>query len=137
MAGTLSWPLALLEFFFYCLITPSMLIFLSVISGNSFSQHGRFCMSSSVKTDLNCSFNTLAFAQSDVARKPELVLRVGIPVSSLLGSYIWPKGFRTIIQACCNYFWYVWTVILANILLHLWSGISKPFSILWRLWFGH
>ena len=50
--------------------------FISVISGNSFLQNGRYCMSSSVKTDWNCSFNTLVFAQSDVAGKPELVLRV-------------------------------------------------------------
>ena len=56
--------------------------FISVISGNSFLQNGRSCMSSSAKTDWNCSLNTLAFAQDD-AGKPELVLRVGIPVSSL------------------------------------------------------
>ena len=39
-------------------------------------------MSSTVKTDWNCSLSTLAFAQSDVAGKQELVLRVGMPVSS-------------------------------------------------------
>ena len=48
-------------------------------------------MSSSVKTDLNCSFNTLAFAQSDVAGKPELVLRVGMPVSSLCKALIYDQ----------------------------------------------
>ena len=62
--------------------------FISVISGNNFLQDGRFCMSSSVKTDWNCSFNTLAFAQLDVAGKPELVLRVGMPVSSLCKAHI-------------------------------------------------
>ena len=77
LAGTLSGPLALLGCnFCNCLITPSMSKFISVIYGISFLQDGRFCMSSSVKTDCNCSFNTLAFAQSDVAGKPELVLRV-------------------------------------------------------------
>ena len=40
-------------------------------------------MSSSVKTDWNCSLSTLAIAQSDVAGKPEPVLREGTPVSSL------------------------------------------------------
>ena len=57
-------------------MTPSMSRFISVISTNGFLQDGRFCMSSSVKTDWNCSFNTLAFAQSDVAGKLELVRRV-------------------------------------------------------------
>ena len=52
------------------MITSSMSKFISVISGNSFLQDRRFCMSLSVKTDLNCSFNTLAIAQSDVAGKP-------------------------------------------------------------------
>ena len=56
--------------------------FISVISGNSFLQDGRLCMSLSVKTEWNCLLNTLAFAQSDVAGRPELVLRVGMPVSS-------------------------------------------------------
>ena len=65
--------------------------FISVISGNSFLQDGRFCMSSSVKTDWNCSFNTLAFAQSDVAGKPELVLRVGMSVSSLCKALIYDQ----------------------------------------------
>ena len=65
--------------------------FISVISGNSFLQDGRLCMSSSVKTDWNCSFNTLAFAQSDVAVKPELVLRVGMPVSSLCKALIYDQ----------------------------------------------
>ena len=55
---------------------------ISVISGNRFLQDGRLCKSSSVKTDWNCLHNTLAFAQSDVAGKTELVLRVGMPVSS-------------------------------------------------------
>ena len=50
--------------------------FISVISGKSFLQDGWFCMSLSVKTDCYCSFNELAFAQSDVACNPELVLRV-------------------------------------------------------------
>ena len=45
-------------------------------------------MSSSVKADWNCSFNTLAFAQSGVAGKPELVLKVGMPVSSLCKALI-------------------------------------------------
>ena len=40
-------------------------------------------MSSSVKADWNCSFNTLAFAKSDDAGKPKLVMRVGMPVYSL------------------------------------------------------
>ena len=35
-------------------------------------------MSSSVKTDWNCSFKALTFALLDVAGMPELVLRVGI-----------------------------------------------------------
>ena len=84
LAGTLSRPLALLGFIFCnCFITPSMSKFISVISGNSFLQDGRLCMSLSVKTEWNCSFNTLDFAQSDVAGKTELVLRVGMPVSSL------------------------------------------------------
>ena len=48
-------------------------------------------MSSSVKTDWNCSFSTLAFAQSDVAGKPELVLRVGMPVSSLCKALIYDQ----------------------------------------------
>ena len=52
--GTLSWPLALIGFFFDCLITPLMSKFISVISGNSFSQDGKLCMSSTVKTDRNC-----------------------------------------------------------------------------------
>ena len=38
LAGTLSGPLALLGFCFYCLITPSMSKFISGISGNSFLQ---------------------------------------------------------------------------------------------------
>ena len=63
--------------------------FISVISGNSFLQDGRFGMSSSVKTDLNCSFKALVFAQSDVAGKPKLVLRVGMPVSSLCKALIY------------------------------------------------
>ena len=37
-------------------------------------------MSSSLMTDWNCSFNTLAFEQSDVAGKPEVALIVGMPV---------------------------------------------------------
>ena len=76
---TLSGPLAS---FFHCLITPSMSKFISVISGNRFLQDGRLCMSSSVKTDWNCSLNKLVFAKSDVAGKPELAQRVGMPVSS-------------------------------------------------------
>ena len=48
-------------------------------------------MSSSVMTDWNCSFGTLAFAQSDVAGKPELVLRVGMPVYSLCDALICDK----------------------------------------------
>ena len=43
----------------------------------------------SVKTDWNCSFSTLAFAQSDVAGKPELVIIVGILVSSLCRALIY------------------------------------------------
>ena len=63
--------------------------FISVISGKRFLQDGRFCMSSSVKTDWNFSFEALTFAQSDVTGKAELVLRVGMPVSSSMqGSYI-------------------------------------------------
>ena len=53
------------------------------MSGNSFLQDRMFRMSSSVKTDWNCSLNAFAFAQSDVAGKPELLLRGGIPASSL------------------------------------------------------
>ena len=48
-------------------------------------------MSSSVKTDWNFLFNTLAFALSDVAGKPELVLGVGIPVSSLCMALIYDQ----------------------------------------------
>ena len=48
-------------------------------------------MSSSVKTDWNCSFNTLAFAQSDVAGKPKFVLGVGMPVSSLCKALIYDQ----------------------------------------------
>ena len=70
---------------------PSMSKFISVISRNSFLQDGRFCMSSPVKTDWNCSFNTLAFAKSDVAGKPELVLRVGMPVSSKCKALIYDQ----------------------------------------------
>ena len=92
VVGTLSGQLALLgHSFCNCLITPSMSKFISVISGNSFLQDGRFCMSSSMKTDWNCSFDTLAFAQSDVAGKPELVLRVGMPVSSFCKALICDK----------------------------------------------
>ena len=92
LAGTLSGPLALLGFIFCnSLITPSMSKFISVIYGNSFLQDGRFCMSSQVKTDWNCSLNTLAFAQSDVAGKPELVLGVRMPVSSLCKALIYDE----------------------------------------------
>ena len=48
-------------------------------------------MSSSVKTKRNCSFSTLDFAQSGVAGKPELVLRVGMPVSSLCKALIYDQ----------------------------------------------
>ena len=48
-------------------------------------------MSSSVKTDWNCSLNTLAFAQSDAAGKPELVLRVRMPDSSLCMALIYDQ----------------------------------------------
>ena len=48
-------------------------------------------MSSSVKTDWNCSSNTLDFAQPDVAGKPDLVLRVGMPVSSLCKALIYDQ----------------------------------------------
>ena len=65
--------------------------FISVISAKSFLQDGRLCMSSSVKTDWNCSFNTLDFAQTDVACKPEIVLRVGMPVSSLCKALIYDQ----------------------------------------------
>ena len=65
--------------------------FISVISGNIFLQDGRFCMSSSVKTSWNFSCNTLTFAQSDVAGKPELVLRVGMSVSSLCKALIYDQ----------------------------------------------
>ena len=41
-----------------------------------------------MKTDWNCSLNALAYAQSDVAGKPELVLRVGMPVSSICKALI-------------------------------------------------
>ena len=51
-------------------------------------------MSSSVKIDWNCSFNTLAFAQSDVFVKPELVLRVGMPLSSLCNELRYLFCFR-------------------------------------------
>ena len=88
-AGNLSGPLALIGFISCnCLITPSRSKFISVISGSSFLQDGR---SSSVKTDWNCSFNTLAFAQSDVAGIPELVLRVGKPVYSLRMALIYDQ----------------------------------------------
>ena len=53
--------------------------------------NGRFYMSSSVKTDWYCSLRTLAFAQFDVAGKPELVLRVGMPVSSLCMALIYDQ----------------------------------------------
>ena len=65
--------------------------FMSVISGNSLLQDERFCMSSSVMIDWNCSFNRLVFAQSDVAGKPEFVLRVGMPVSSLCKALIFDQ----------------------------------------------
>ena len=48
-------------------------------------------MSSSLKTDLNGSFKALTFAQLDVAGKPELVLRVGMPVSFLCRALIYDQ----------------------------------------------
>ena len=48
-------------------------------------------MSTSVKTDWNCSFNTLDFAQTVIAGKPELVLKVGMPVSSLCWAVIYDQ----------------------------------------------
>ena len=81
-----------------------------VISGKSFLQNGRFCMSSSVETDWNCSFNTLAFAQLDVAGKPELVLRVEMPVSSLCKALIYDQqdfGLSFRIAATISDMW-VW-----------------------------
>ena len=65
--------------------------FISVISGNNFFQDGRFCMSSSVKTGWNRLLSTLAFAQSDVAGKPDLILVVGMPVSSLCMALIYDQ----------------------------------------------
>ena len=65
--------------------------FISVISGYSFFTRWKVCLSLSVKTDWNCSFNTLAFAQFDVAGKPELVLRVGMPVSSICMALIYDQ----------------------------------------------
>ena len=44
-----------------------------------------------MKTDWNCSLSTLTFAQSDVAGKPELVLRVGMPVSSLCKALVYDQ----------------------------------------------
>ena len=49
--------------------------FISDMSGNGLLLNRRLCMSSSVKTDWNCSFKALAYAQSDFARK-------GMPDSS-------------------------------------------------------
>ena len=74
-------------------------------------------MSSSVKIDWNCSLNALAFAQSDVAGKPELVLRVGMPVYSLCKAPIYDQNdlalsFRLAATISVS------TVTLANILLH-------------------
>ena len=48
-------------------------------------------MSSPVKRDWNCLLNTMAFTQSDVAGQPELVIRVGMPVSSLCRALIYDK----------------------------------------------
>ena len=92
LADSLSGTLVLLGFFFFnCLMKPPMSKLISVIYGNCFLQDRRFCMSSSVKTDWNCSLSTLAFAQSDVSRKPELVLGVGMPVSSLCKAPIYDQ----------------------------------------------
>ena len=63
--------------------------FISVISGKHVLQDGRFHMSSSVKTDWNCSLNALVFALSDNAGKPDLVLRVGMLVLSLCKAHIY------------------------------------------------
>ena len=62
---------------------------MSKLHRKSFLQDGRFCMSSSVKTDWDCSLKALAIAQSDVAGKPELVLRAGMPVTSLCRAQIY------------------------------------------------
>ena len=92
LAGTLPGPLASLGFILCdCLITQSMSKFISFISGSSFLHDGRLRMPSLLKTDWNCSSSTLAFAQSDVAGKPEIVLRVGMPVSSLCKAYIYDQ----------------------------------------------
>ena len=94
-----------------------MLRFISVISEDRFLQDGRSCMSSSVKTDWNCSRHALAFAQSDIAGKPKLVLRAVMPVSSLCKALIYDKrilvyhsGSKQLLQK------YVSTLTLANIL---------------------
>ena len=67
--------------------------FISVISGDSFFQDGRFYMPSSVKTDWKCTFDTLVFAQSDVTGKPSSNQhqRVGMPVSSLCKALIYDQ----------------------------------------------
>ena len=77
-------------------------------------------MPSSVKTDLNFSISPLAFAQSDVAGKPKLVLRVGMPVSSPCKALIYDQlDLELSFRLAATNFRYVGTVTLANIQFHL------------------
>ena len=48
-------------------------------------------MSSLVKANWNCLLKTLALVQSNVAGKPKLILRVGMPVSSLRKALIYDQ----------------------------------------------
>ena len=64
---------------------------ISDICKNSIFLDERFCMSSSVKTHRNCSLKSLAFEQSDFAGNPALVLKVGMPVSSLRRAMVYDK----------------------------------------------
>ena len=81
------WAISFNMIFFFFYNTINVKIYLSY-QETVFLQDEKLCMSSSVKTDWNCSFNTLAFAQLDVAGKPELVLRVRMPVFSLCNIYM-------------------------------------------------
>ena len=80
LAGSWSGPDDFEGFMFWnCLITPSTPKVISGISGYNLLVIGTFFVSSSVKTDWNCSFSVFAFAVSEVAGIPDLVLKVGIP----------------------------------------------------------
>ena len=80
LASSWSGPDDLVGFMFWnCLITPSTAKVISGISGYNLFVTGIFLVSSSVKTDWNCSFSVFAFAVSEVAGIPDFVFKVGMP----------------------------------------------------------